>query len=89
MAFTTYFRDLDDLKSLDWNVINGRYWMDTEDDNDRCRRRQAEFLVKGSLPWSLIDKIAVFDQAAKDQVVTILSGISNPPEINVERAWYY
>jgi hypothetical protein len=44
-AFTKWFDDLSHLGEVDWNVVGQRYWTDLADDNDRMRRKQAEFLA--------------------------------------------
>jgi hypothetical protein len=44
-GLTDFYDDLNDLKEVDWNVMTLRIWKDTNDDPDRKRRRQAEFLV--------------------------------------------
>jgi hypothetical protein len=41
MEFTTFFDDLYDLGAIDWDVMDSHYWSDTNEDNDRKRRRQA------------------------------------------------
>lgn len=41
MAFTDFFDDLNYLSAIDWDVMESRYWNDTNEDNDRKRRRQA------------------------------------------------
>ena len=52
MRFTDFFDDLKDLDKIDWDLMQSRYWNDTNDDPDRKRRRQAEFLVHEFFPWS-------------------------------------
>lgn len=50
MTFTDFFDDLNYLGAIDWDVMESRYWNDTNEDNDRKRRRQAEFLVRYFFP---------------------------------------
>ena len=52
MDYTDFFDDLKDLDKVDWALMKQRYWNDTNDDPDRKRRRQAEFLGRGG-GWSL------------------------------------
>lgn len=49
-ALTNWYDDLKCLDEVDWQVVGERYWSDTPDDNDRKRRKQAEFLVWEHLP---------------------------------------
>ncbi len=60
MAFSKFFSDLSMLKTvIDWQLMKARYWHNTDDDSDRKRRRQAEFLVYQKLPVELINRIVV------------------------------
>ena len=43
MGYTDFFDDLKDLDKIDWDLMQARYWHDTNNDPDRTRRRQAEF----------------------------------------------
>jgi ssDNA thymidine ADP-ribosyltransferase, DarT len=46
-VFAQFFNDLQHLNAVDWAVMQAQYWKNTEEDNDRRRRRMAEFLVWG------------------------------------------
>jgi hypothetical protein len=87
--FTGYFHTLTDLAHVDWDIMQARYWSDTDDDNDRRRRRQAEFLVHSALPWELIDEIGVYSASMKRNVEAIVSTVRHQPAISVRRDWYY
>nr|WP_246506103.1 DUF4433 domain-containing protein [Kistimonas asteriae] len=90
-AFTQWFDTLDSLGKLDWPVILGRVWADTTEDNDRKRRKQAEFLIHKSLPWDMIQGIAVLNEIMADKVKAILAqfpDLHHPPVHPVPQ-WYY
>jgi hypothetical protein len=89
MAMSEFFDDLRDLDAVDWDIMTARYWMDTPDDPDRKRRRQAEFLVYKSLPWSLIDEICVMNDNTQREVRSTLRDAPYQPPVNIRRAWYY
>ncbi len=89
---TNYFDDLAKLSKVDWHMVYQRYWRDEPlGDNDRQRRKQAEFLVHEFCPWSLIKEIAVIDATRKQQVEGILGRFStlHQPVVTVRRNWYY
>jgi hypothetical protein len=90
-GFTQWYDDLKDLKAVDWDIVAARYWSDKPEDNDRQRRKQAEFLVRDHVEWDLISEIAVYDDAVKNQVDVLLSNFPNlsHPPIIVRRDWYY
>jgi hypothetical protein len=70
--FTAWFTDLSRLDAVDWALLAAKMWKDTPDDNDRQRRKQAEFLVWQSLDWNLIGGIGVLNTAMKLSVEGIL-----------------
>jgi hypothetical protein len=89
---TQWFHDLADLDKVDWDMVYQRYWADNPlGDNDRKRRKQAEFLVHKFCPWSLIQEIAVIDQAMKARVEQTLDGFPAGLKrlVTVRRDWYY
>lgn len=61
MSLSEYFTGLPELNRVDWPLMQETYWNDTQQDPDRKRRRQAEFLVYKYLPWELITEIVVFN----------------------------
>lgn len=87
MGFTDFFDDLKDLTKVDWNLMQARYWHDTNDDPDRKRRRQAEFLVHEFFPWKLVSYIGVYDRSVVATVGDLLKG--DNPGVRIEQGWYY
>lgn len=74
---------------LSWEVIRSNDWRDTADDNDRKRRKQAEFLVHDHVPWDLVVRIGAFDNAALLAVQQALAGAQHRPAIECRPDWYY
>lgn len=89
MTFTDFFDDLNYLGAIDWDIMKDRYWQDTNEDNDRKRRRQAEFLVHNFLPWQLITEIGVINSTIKAQTENILQNFTHKPSVIVRNNWYY
>ncbi|MGQ5524231.1 type II toxin-antitoxin system toxin DNA ADP-ribosyl transferase DarT [Chitinimonas sp. PSY-7] len=90
-GFTHWYDDLAQLDQVDWNIVGERYWSDKPDDNDRQRRKQAEFLAWQSLDWSLIRGIVVLNAAMQQRVENILSQfpLRTRPQVAVKPGWYY
>jgi hypothetical protein len=88
---TDWYDDLARLDQVDWSLVAARYWADQPDDNDRQRRKQAEFLVWKSVDWSLIEGIGVLNQQVKSDVEAVLEQHPDQPRPNVqiEGQWYY
>lgn len=90
MTFTEFFDDLKYLDdAIDWDVMEARYWKDTNEDNDRKRRRQAEFLVRNFFPWQLITEIGVINSTIKSQAEKILQNFTHKPSVIVRKNRYY
>lgn len=87
---TDYFDDIAKLDdSVDWLLMEARYWNDTADDPDRMRRRMAEFLVYQRFPLDLLAGIGVMTHAMKNAVEGILRGCTKSMYVRVFRDWYY
>lgn len=88
---TKEFTSLAELSNLDWNVIPVQYWRDTEEDRDRERRKQAEFLVKGPVPVASFQGIYTFDAERRADVLGSLTerGLSIPVRVDTGRKLYY
>ena len=89
MAMSDFYEDLQDLDAVDWSVMAGKYWNDTNTDPDRKRRRQAEFLSYQRLPWKMIESIATINENMKIYVQGIIAKANHQPPINVKSNWYY
>ncbi len=90
-GFTRWFDDLDHLDQVDWQTVHARYWAADATDNDRQRRKQAEFLVHRFCPWSAIRGVAVIDEQMQRCVEE--SFAQHPDDLRrpvaVRRTWYY
>lgn len=92
-SLATYAKWFDreaDLDELDWTTIYADYWANTLEDRERKNRKQAEFLVHGSMPVPLCHEIAVVTPAAKARVEALprRAGTNIPPVV-VRPQWYY
>ena len=89
VAMARQYDDLGKLDSVDWDVMNARYWGNTDSDPDKRDRRQAEFLVRNKLPWKAIIGIAVFNREFKSRVEEILANCEHKPGVKIVRRWYF
>lgn len=84
-----FFNEKEYLSEVDWSIINSNYWQETEDDPDRKRRKQAEFLIHKELPIDDIVAIVVYDNAARVIVEKKLAENSTVCPIFVKPEFYY
>jgi|WetSurMetagenome_2_1015567.scaffolds.fasta_scaffold239955_1 hypothetical protein len=88
---TSFYNTIHDLNKVDWNIVAEQYWSNTEDDYDRMRRKQAEFLVKVHVPVQCIHTIVVFNQETSTLVKDILVKLSLNINVSVnpKNRFYY
>lgn len=83
--FTQFFNDLKDLNRVDWQTIYATQWNNTEQDLDRMRRKQAEFLAKGDVLAKIIVNIVVFNKKAQNFVDNVLNLLSLQIPIRINK----
>lgn len=84
-----FYNDLVDLSYVDLPLMSEKYWNDTNEDPDRKRRRQAEFLVRHFLPWPLISAVGVRTVRVAHEVDELTTLSNHRPEVLVRPDWYY
>ncbi|WMJ16560.1 DUF4433 domain-containing protein [Geobacillus proteiniphilus] len=89
MAMTDFYNDLKDLNQIDWHIMRSIYWRDTEDDPDRKRRRQAEFLVYGFVPIHLLVAVAVKSSEWESKVKQIVLQYGYKGSVVIRPDWYF
>jgi hypothetical protein len=90
-TITEFYNNLEHLDAIDWDIVSEKYWRNTEDDSDRLRRKQAEFLVKYHVPVNCIDKIIVLNEEKQNYVQNIIQrlGLGIEVTINPNYHFYY
>jgi len=90
-TITNWYDNLSQMGQVDWALVGQRYWHDEPNDNDRQRRKQAEFLIHRELDWTIIRTIAVYNSAAEERVSEKLDAQpgAHRPQITVKGGWYY
>jgi hypothetical protein len=88
-AVASFHDDLARLDRVDWGLCAATQWNNTAQYPDRQEKKQAEFLVHGSMAWTLIEAIGVYNQAAKARVEGILAAGRHRPPVSVRGEWYY
>ncbi len=85
-AYYTEFRShLDELDQLDWEAIAATDFRPVE----VKERKQAEFLVHGRFPFTLVECIGVQSVAIQTRVATAMAGGRHRPIIEIRREWYF
>jgi hypothetical protein len=90
-VITKFFNSVDDLDKVDWKIVSERYWNNNEDDFDRMRRKQAEFMVKNHIPVGNIGGIIVYNQDKQEFVQNILDKLqlAIPVKVDKDSKYYF
>lgn len=83
------FNSEEGLAHIDWNTVKASRWFDTEEDPDRKRRKQAEFLVKEALPVGALIAIVTYSSHSKQRVENIVSDEYPEMQVLVKEDWFY
>lgn len=88
-AITEFYNSMDSIGEVDWDIVAARYWNNTEEDFDRMRRKQAEFLVKDTVPVSCISDIGVYNEEKRILVQEIIDSLDLNIPVRVKTQYYY
>jgi hypothetical protein len=87
-----YFEDranLADLDDINWNAVQTNRWAGQGIDRSVKEGKQAEFLVENSLPWELVDRVAVHSQSYVARAAAAIARGAHRPTLEIKRDWYY
>lgn len=89
--FSKFSNNINHLEHLDWRSIKTNDFRDenADGDEDRVRKKHAEFLVKDHVPVGCINGIAVLNQTKKEQVESILEGLDLTIEVKIKTEFYF
>ena len=79
------FRDVSQLGQMNWDHIANCDFRDPV----VKEAKQAEFLVYGSFPWTLVRTIGVISEKIAERVREIVSVSDHRPDVQVQTGWYY
>jgi ssDNA thymidine ADP-ribosyltransferase, DarT len=90
-AFTEFYNNLSFLTEIDWNLVSERYWANTDEDFDRMRRKQAEFLIKNHVSPACINHIIVYSAEVQSLVERMVGalGLTITVSVNPDNRFYY
>ena len=89
-VYTQFSNDLSSLATfVDWDAIHATQWSGAGVDPAVKNRKQAEFLVHDSFPWTSVRAIGVIRQSIADEVMEIMGDTADEPKVVVKPEWYY
>ena len=82
-SYAEDYCDLEQLDEVDWNAVEARDWR-------QCRgRKQAEFLIERSFPWTLVRRVGVRSVSIHGQATEAMRAADHRPDVELRREWYY
>lgn len=84
-AYTKFLANLNRLSEIDWPSVNAQQWGAP----DVKEHKQAEFLLHGSFPWTLVERIGVHSPRVRQRVLNALQHAQHRPPVAVLPTWYY
>lgn len=80
-----FFARLDQLDRINWEAVNSADFRSPTVKEGK----QAEFLLHGFFPWTLIEGIGVHNQSMADTVVRHCRAAEHRPPVAIKSSWYY
>ncbi|MQV98588.1 DUF4433 domain-containing protein [Sinorhizobium meliloti] len=83
--YTEFWSGLHRLDEINWDSVRARQWSAPE----IKEAKQAEFLVHKSFPWSLVDRIVVYNKTTFSAVAEAIHNAPHRPKLEIDPSWYY
>jgi hypothetical protein len=83
--YARFRRNAGQLDQIDWDAVAANDWQAAEIKEGK----QAEFLVHGSFPWTLVTRIGVASAGIRNRVLAAMDGALHQPRVGIAPAWYY
>lgn len=83
--YQSFRNDLNKLSDINWVAVQSADFRSP----DVKEGKQAEFLIRESFPWSLVERIGVRNVDMQKRVKEILDGAEHVPPVQVRPDWYY
>ena len=84
-AYTEFRSRADQFDQLDWVAIAARDFRDPRTKEGK----QAEFLVRDFVPWSLVRRIGARSTAVQRRAMQAMGSAAHRPPVEVLDTWYY
>jgi ssDNA thymidine ADP-ribosyltransferase, DarT len=88
-SLSHHYNDLARLDEIDWESIQNSHFSKTDNDTDRPRRYQAEFLVHEQVKVQAIESLQVYSQQAANQVIDVLKQNSINLAVEIQPKYFF
>jgi ssDNA thymidine ADP-ribosyltransferase, DarT len=85
-SYVVEFRNqIDQLNEVNWPAVSATDWRNSATKHGK----QAEFLIRDSFPWHLVDRIGVYSNAIAQRASQAIATAEHQPQIEILQEWYY
>jgi hypothetical protein len=84
-VYAPFRNRVEELDEIDWDAVAATDFRDPEVKEGK----QAEFLVKRFVPWSLIERVGVSSEEVEGQAEATIAASSHQPPVDVLPRWYF
>ena len=70
---------------IDWASVAARDFRSA----DVKEAKAAEFLLHGSFPWELVERIRIHSMTIGQQVTAVIPARAHNPTVQIEKDWYF
>jgi hypothetical protein len=81
-----FFADLSQLDQINWAAVRSNEFSLGSGFKEP---KQAEFLVRGPVPWELVSRVVVASNAAREEALQALASASHQPPVDIIPGWYF
>lgn len=86
---TMYYSEIDDLKHIDWTLLQNRDFKTNDADPGKQSRYQAEALVHEHLPLSAVLGIGCYNETVRKQVEATMLASGQKMSVKTTPTWYF
>jgi hypothetical protein len=84
-VYAPFRSSLAQLSEVDWLAVAATDFHDPHVKEGK----QAEFLVRRFVPWSLVERIGVSSEQVRTQALAAIAEAAHHPRIDVQTQWYF
>jgi hypothetical protein len=84
-AYAEFRASVDQFDEVNWTAVAATDFRNP----DIKEGKQAEFLMQGFFPWTLVQRIGVHSPQMHSRVLRSVAGASHRPPVEVRPDWYY
>lgn len=83
--YAEFHNQLENLGRINWTAVAATDFRSP----DVKEGKQAEFLVHGTFPWTLVTRIGVKSMDIRNQAIAAMAGAAHRPRVEIMPNWYY